>query len=147
MVTDTDTSSTDALAAELDVAIDQLLADAPPSSTPPAAFLGEQFDRGLAWVHWPEGQGGRGWAAPLQQRVVARLAEAGAPNPGFVNVIGYGMVAPTIATHGTPEQRARYLRPLFTCEEIWCQLFSEPGPAPTSPASPPGRCATATSGW
>ncbi len=127
MVTDTDTSSTDALAAELEVAIDQLLADAPPSSTPPAAFLGEQFDRGLAWVHWPEGQGGRGWPAPLQQRVVARLAEAGAPNPGFVNVIGYGMVAPTIATHGTPEQRARYLRPLFTCEEIWCQLFSEPG--------------------
>ena len=37
------------------------------------------------------------------------------------------MVAPTIATHGTEEQRARYLRPIFTAEEIWCQLFSEPG--------------------
>ncbi len=37
------------------------------------------------------------------------------------------MVAPTIVTHGTEEQRRRYLRPLFTGEEIWCQLFSEPG--------------------
>ena len=37
------------------------------------------------------------------------------------------MGAPTVVTHGTDEQRARYLRPLFTGEEIWCQLFSEPG--------------------
>ena len=37
------------------------------------------------------------------------------------------MCAPTIATHGTAEQKERYLRPLFTNEEIWCQLFSEPG--------------------
>jgi alkylation response protein AidB-like acyl-CoA dehydrogenase len=43
------------------------------------------------------------------------------------NPIGYGMCAPTIATHGTSEQKARYLRPLFSNEEIWCQLFSEPG--------------------
>jgi alkylation response protein AidB-like acyl-CoA dehydrogenase len=45
----------------------------------------------------------------------------------FRNVIGYGMVAPTIVTHGTERQKSRYLRPLFTGEEIWCQLFSEPG--------------------
>jgi len=43
------------------------------------------------------------------------------------NVIGYGMVAPTIVAHGTDEQKKRFLRPLFTGEEIWCQLFSEPG--------------------
>ncbi|MGH8989328.1 MAG: acyl-CoA dehydrogenase family protein, partial [Acidimicrobiales bacterium] len=42
-------------------------------------------------------------------------------------VIGYGMVAPTLLAHGTPAQQDRYLRPLFTGEEIWCQLFSEPG--------------------
>ena len=113
--------------AELDAAVDQLLADLPPATTPRAEFLGAQFDRGLAWVQQPEGEGGRGWPASLQQRLVARIQSAGAPNPGFINVIGYGMVAPTIAVHGTPEQRHRYLRPLFTCEEIWCQLFSEPG--------------------
>ena len=37
------------------------------------------------------------------------------------------MGAPTVLTHGTEAQQERYLRPLFTCEEIWCQLFSEPG--------------------
>ena len=43
------------------------------------------------------------------------------------NPIGYGMGAPTIVTHGSDDQQTRYLRPLFTGEEIWCQLFSEPG--------------------
>ncbi len=47
--------------------------------------------------------------------------------PGGRNPIGYGMCAPTILTLGSEAQRQRYLRPLFTCEEIWCQLFSEPG--------------------
>ena len=43
------------------------------------------------------------------------------------NPIGHGMSAPTVYTHGSDEQKRRYLRPLFTGEEIWCQLFSEPG--------------------
>ena len=43
------------------------------------------------------------------------------------NPIGHGMCAPTIVAHGSEEQKARYLRPLFTSEEIWCQMFSEPG--------------------
>ena len=43
------------------------------------------------------------------------------------NPLGYGMVAPTIVVHGTEDQKSRFLRPLFTGEEIWCQLFSEPG--------------------
>jgi alkylation response protein AidB-like acyl-CoA dehydrogenase len=78
-------------------------------------------------VHFSEGFGGLG-ASPSLQRVVDEvLAEAGAPMPAIINVIGYGMAAPTIVTHGSEDQKRRYLRPLFTCEEIWCQLFSEPG--------------------
>jgi alkylation response protein AidB-like acyl-CoA dehydrogenase len=111
----------------IDSLVDQLLADFPPKDTDPATFLGAQFDRGLAWVHFPEGEGGLGLAPPLQTRAAARLAEHGAPSAAMRNVIGYGMVAPTIVTHGTEDQKGRYLRSLFTGEEVWCQLFSEPG--------------------
>src|SRR5213078_1818803 len=51
----------------------------------------------------------------------------GAPNPMYRNPIGHGMTGPTVAVWGSEEQRRRWLRPLFTGEEIWCQLFSEPG--------------------
>jgi alkylation response protein AidB-like acyl-CoA dehydrogenase len=111
----------------VDHLVDELLADFPPATTDPVVFLGEQFDRGLAWVHFGEGEGGLGLSPALFPRVTSRLAEAGAPSTALRNVIGYGMVAPTVATHGTEEQKRRYLRPLFTGEEIWCQLFSEPG--------------------
>jgi alkylation response protein AidB-like acyl-CoA dehydrogenase len=78
-------------------------------------------------VHFPTDCGGLGLTPKDQQRVQQRLHAGGAPAAGVRNPIGYGMCAPTIVTHGTPEQKARYLRPLFTNEEIWCQLFSEPG--------------------
>ena len=108
--------------------VDELLAANPPGQTPRLAFLEAQFDAGLAWVHFPEGSGGLGVAPKLQKVVDQALFAAGAPAPDAArNIIGMGMAAPTIVTHGTPEQRARYLRPLFTGEEIWCQLFSEPG--------------------
>jgi alkylation response protein AidB-like acyl-CoA dehydrogenase len=106
---------------------DQLLAELDPKRVPAVEFLGRQFDLGLAWVHFPEGYGGLGASPKLQKVLNERLAEAGAPNAAIRNVIGYGMGAPTIVTHGTEEQKRRYLRPLFTGEEIWCQLFSEPG--------------------
>jgi len=107
--------------------VDQLLEELPPATTPAKEFLGEQFDRGLAWLHYPEGCGGLGLTPKDQQLAQARLAAGGAPVSGVKNPIGYGMVAPTIVAHGTDEQKQRYLRPLFTAEEIWCQLFSEPG--------------------
>lgn len=104
-----------------------LLAELPPPDTDPAAFLGRQYDLGLAWVHFPEGSGGLGRSPRLQKLINETLVGAGAPIAAFRNVIGHGMGAPTIVTHGTDAQRERYLRPLFTGEEIWCQLFSEPG--------------------
>src|SRR5580700_2629366 len=112
---------------DVDQLVDDLLADFPPKTTPAQKFLGEQFDRGLAWLHFPLGAGGLGLTPRDQQRAQSRLSAGGAPVAGVRNPIGYGMCAPTIATHGTPEQKERYLRPLFTNEEIWCQLFSEPG--------------------
>jgi alkylation response protein AidB-like acyl-CoA dehydrogenase len=104
-----------------------LLADHDPASTPAVEFLGARFDAGLAWVSFPVGLGGLGLSPELQGLIERELRAVDAPNEADRNVIGYGMAAPTLLTHGTEEQRARYLRPLFTCEEVWCQLFSEPG--------------------
>src|ERR1700722_17595429 len=105
----------------------ELLAEHDPASTPAVEFLGARFDAGLAWVSFPVGLGGLGVSPDLQGIVERELRDVGAPNEADRNVIGYGMAAPTVLTHGTEEQRDRYLRPLFTCEEGWCQLFSEPG--------------------
>ncbi|HWE57617.1 MAG TPA: acyl-CoA dehydrogenase family protein [Acidimicrobiales bacterium] len=107
--------------------IGRLLANFPPASTSEQEFLGAQYDAGLAWVHFPEGYGGLGLSRSLQPVISNRLRQAGAPSGAARNAIGYGMAAPTILTMGSEDQRQRYLRPLFTCEEIWCQLFSEPG--------------------
>jgi alkylation response protein AidB-like acyl-CoA dehydrogenase len=107
--------------------LDKLLANFDPKTTDAATFLGAQFDEGLAWVHFPEGNGGLGLSPKLQKTINERLAAAGAPVAYYRNPIGHGMSAPTIVTHGSEEQKQRYLRPLFTGEEIWCQLFSEPG--------------------
>jgi alkylation response protein AidB-like acyl-CoA dehydrogenase len=108
-------------------ACDQLLAQYDPESTPVEEFLGAQFDAGLAWVNFPEGRGGLDVSPKLQRVVNVRLGAHGPAYPAARNVIGYGMGGPTVLTHGTEEQKDRYLRPMYTCEEIWCQLFSEPG--------------------
>jgi alkylation response protein AidB-like acyl-CoA dehydrogenase len=107
--------------------IDELLAEFPPRSTDATTFLGAQFDKGLAWVHFDEGHGGLGLNPKLQRTINERLFAAGAPNPVARNPIGHGMCGPTVAVWGSPDQKKRYLRPLFTGEEVWCQLFSEPG--------------------
>jgi alkylation response protein AidB-like acyl-CoA dehydrogenase len=121
---------TDALTTDEDLVhtqLKELLEAHDPKSTPVVEFLGARFDAGLAWVSFPRGLGGLGVSPELQGLVERELRDVGAPNEADRNVIGYGMAAPTILAHGTDEQKARYLRPLFTCEEVWCQLFSEPG--------------------
>ncbi|GMU79013.1 MAG: acyl-CoA dehydrogenase [Acidimicrobiia bacterium] len=102
---------------------DELLAMHTAADT--AEFLGAMYDFGLANVSFPEGFGGLGVAPGLQQLVSQRVVAAGGPATRVS--IGLGMAAPTIAAHGTDDQRRRWLRPLFTGEEIWCQMFSEPG--------------------
>jgi alkylation response protein AidB-like acyl-CoA dehydrogenase len=104
------------------------LAGHDPASTDRLEFLRARFDAGLAWVHYPAGLGGQGLSRELQPVVDAEFAAAGAPtNSPERNGIGLGMAAPTILAYGSDEQQHRWLRPLWTGEEIWCQLFSEPG--------------------
>ncbi|WP_113699241.1 acyl-CoA dehydrogenase family protein [Nonomuraea lactucae] len=99
-----------------------------PRSTPALEWLQARYDSGLAWVHFPLGHGGLGLPRPLQGEVDELFAAAGGhDNRPRVNMIGLGMAAPTILAFGTEAQKKRFLRPLWTGEEIWCQLFSEPG--------------------
>ncbi|MGH8874584.1 MAG: acyl-CoA dehydrogenase family protein, partial [Acidimicrobiia bacterium] len=108
--------------------IERLLSEHPPNATPDVELWGAMYDLGLAWVHFPEGFGGLGAGPRLQGVVLDRLREAGGSLDNLTrNILGYGMGAPTVVAHGTDDQKRRWLRPLFTAEEIWCQLFSEPG--------------------
>ena len=73
---------------------------------------------------WPAEYGGAG-LGPLQQVVVNQeIGRAGVP--GIFDIIGVGMLGPTLIAHGSEEQKQRHLGPMLTADEVWCQLFSEP---------------------
>jgi alkylation response protein AidB-like acyl-CoA dehydrogenase len=115
-------------AAELREQVASFLAGHDPAALERLEFLRARFDAGLAWVHYPAGLGGQSLSRSLQQVVDAEFERAGAPGNQPERIgIGLGMAAPTILAFGTPEQQQRWLRPLWTGEEVWCQLFSEPG--------------------
>jgi alkylation response protein AidB-like acyl-CoA dehydrogenase len=82
------------------------------------------YNGGWAGLSWPEEYGGRG-ASVIEQAIFnEELARSGAPP--LINVIGLAMAGPTIIALGTEEQKKRYLPPILSGEEIWCQGFSEP---------------------
>jgi len=105
----------------------QLLDELDPAEVPVEVFRSRQFDLGLAWISFPEGWGGLGLRPNLQRLVDQRLAAAGARAPGFREFFGLTMAGPTVVTHGDDALRARLLQRAFTGEDVWCQLFSEPG--------------------
>ncbi len=75
---------------------------------------------------WPKEYGGLSGEPWMQQVVREELTRHRLPSVS-VNILGVGLAGPTIIEHGTEEQKQRYLAKILTAEEIWCQLFSEPG--------------------
>ncbi len=80
---------------------------------------------GWAGITWPRAYGGRG-GTPIQQVIFNQEQSRFDVSTG-VFAVAVGMVGPTLIAHGTPAQQARYLDPILRGEEVWCQLFSEPG--------------------
>jgi alkylation response protein AidB-like acyl-CoA dehydrogenase len=95
-------------------------------------------------VAWPEEYGGRGLGPVEHYLVTEELARARAPE--LVGRIGINLVGPTLLAHGTPEQKTRWLPKILSADELWCQLFSEPG-AGSDLASLSTRATAVDGGW
>ena len=83
------------------------------------------YDDGWACLHWPKEYGGRG-STPIE-RVIWGQEVSKYKVPGGFFEIGQGMAGPVLMMYATEEQKKRFLPPLAKGEEVWCQLFSEPG--------------------
>ena len=88
------------------------------------AWQRKMFDAGWAGISWPKEYGGRG--ASLMEQVIFTEEMARAEAPPLANVLGLGLIGPTIIAYGNETQKKRYLPKILSAEEIWCQGFSEP---------------------
>ncbi|MFI6507714.1 acyl-CoA dehydrogenase family protein [Streptosporangium sp. NPDC050855] len=107
-------------------------------------FMARMYDAGYSGITWPREWGGQG-LTQAEERAFAEEAKD-FTLPTYVFSIGLGMCGPTLVDLGTPEQKARHLRPLLRGEEIWCQLFSEPG-AGSDVAALQTRAVRVEDGW
>src|ERR1700712_3984069 len=82
------------------------------------------FDAGYAGMSWPQEYGGQGADAKIRAVFSDEADRAGAPER--LNTVGEDFAGPTIIAFGSDEQKERFLRPILTGDELWCQLFSEP---------------------
>jgi alkylation response protein AidB-like acyl-CoA dehydrogenase len=105
-----------------------LLAEVHPETTDSIRFREAQYRHGLAWVHFPEGYGGLGLSPKMNAVVhdeITRHSKVVYGDPP-ASIIGIGMGAPVVLTYGSEEMKQRLLPKIFSGEEVWCQLFSEP---------------------
>jgi alkylation response protein AidB-like acyl-CoA dehydrogenase len=139
-----------ALAAELRAWLD---AHPPPAldvATTPAeaeelrAWQRTLDEAGWVGIHWPVEAGGRG--APVTEVAACNVELARAGAPPLLGRVGVSLVGPTLMVHGTEAQRARWLPRILSGDDVWCQLFSEPG-AGSDLASLTTRAVRAADGW
>jgi alkylation response protein AidB-like acyl-CoA dehydrogenase len=107
-------------------------------------FQAALFDAGFAGITWPKEVGGQGLSQAEQQVFSEEAAELALPT--YPLTIGMGMCGPTLVDLGTPEQKQRYLPKLLRGDEVWCQLFSEPG-AGSDVASLQTKAVRTDDGW
>ncbi|HMS63569.1 MAG TPA: acyl-CoA dehydrogenase family protein, partial [Solirubrobacteraceae bacterium] len=88
------------------------------------AWQAQLAEGGLAGATWPKEYGGQG-VGPIEGVIISQEMRR-ARVPGILDIIGVGMLGPTIIAHGDDEQKTRYLGPMLHGDEVWCQLFSEP---------------------
>lgn len=108
------------------------------------AFQARLHDGGFAGIAWPVAYGGQGLTAAEERAFDEEARNFNLPGEYFS--IGMGMCGPTLLDLGTEEQKLRYIRPLLRGEEVWCQLFSEPG-AGSDVASLQTRAVRDRDGW
>ena len=106
-----------------------LLDQVHPEETDSVTFRRAQYEHGLAWVHFPEGHGGLGLSPKMNVVVVDEISKHSkvVHHDPPASIIGIGMGAPVVLTYGTEEMKRDLLPRIFSGEDVWCQMFSEPG--------------------
>jgi len=84
----------------------------------------KMYDAGFVGLTWPKECGGRGLT--FMEEMILHEEMALAQAPPVLNILAIGMAGPTIIAYGTEEQKKRFPPKMLSCEEIWCQGYSEP---------------------
>ncbi len=87
-------------------------------------WQGRLYEAGFVGLTWPKEYGGQGLS--FMEEMILHQEMAVAKAPPILNILGVGMAGPTIIAYGTEAQKQRYVAKILSCEEIWCQGYSEP---------------------